>query len=238
MLSYQTFWPSFERKHLVRRDGYTLIEILVVIAVIGVIMGIVLPVFTSIKKKAQQNTCMSNLRQLGLAMQAYSADWDGRLPAARIFEGGEGNPYGNWAGCYIYGGKCDPSKGQLYPYVKNISVYKCPTANDADLRLVKGDAKPYPLSYSMNGMLSYQSVSGILAPTRVGLLLHENASTMDDGDFNWMGFAGNEEEGYNEPSRMHSGGTDILFCDFHVKWQSWDMTMDELTHNDWSPAKP
>lgn len=223
-----------------RAKGFTLIEILVVIAIIAILAAIVFPVMSSSREKARQATCLSNLRQLGTAVRMYADDWDGCFPAARVEEGGDGNPAGNWAGCYHVFGKCDPSRGQIHPYVRNVAIYLCPSARGVrPARIAAPDAFPYPLSYAMNNWLSYRNVDQDPAPTaRVGLLIHESPDTIDDGDFFWSGWAGAPEGGHNEPGSIHHGGTCVVFCDAHAKWQSYDSAMQDLKNGDWSPLKP
>ncbi|MFW5697675.1 MAG: type II secretion system protein [Fimbriimonadaceae bacterium] len=60
--------------------GFTLIELLVVIAIIGVIAAILFPVYALAKKRAEQSTCLSNVRQIGQATSIYMADYDDRFP--------------------------------------------------------------------------------------------------------------------------------------------------------------
>src|SRR5438128_1570022 len=68
--------------------GFTLVEMMVVIAIITLLAVLLLPVFTLAKGKSQQATCSSNLRQLGMAMQQYTQDSDERLPCGVVQSGG------------------------------------------------------------------------------------------------------------------------------------------------------
>src|SRR3989442_15904431 len=59
-----------------RKSGFTLIELLVVLAVITILTGILLPVFAQTREKARQTSCLSNCRQIGMAMMLYLQDND------------------------------------------------------------------------------------------------------------------------------------------------------------------
>src|SRR3954468_12696840 len=69
----------------VRRAGFTLIELLVVIAIIAILAGLLFPVFASVRTSARSSVCQSNLKQIGVAIQAYSQDWDGVYPLGLDF---------------------------------------------------------------------------------------------------------------------------------------------------------
>ena len=75
------------------RGGFTLVELLVVLAIIGVLMSLLMPVFGMARRSARQAVCLNNLRQLGLALTMTSDDRDGRLPReGATGGGGRANP--------------------------------------------------------------------------------------------------------------------------------------------------
>ncbi|MCE5241187.1 DUF1559 domain-containing protein [bacterium] len=93
-----------------RRSGFTLIELLVVIAVIAILAAILFPVFARAREKARQTSCLSNLKQIALALGMYATDYDTVYPA--LWTGYPKTVYAH----------------VLLPYVKNIQIWTCPSA--------------------------------------------------------------------------------------------------------------
>jgi prepilin-type N-terminal cleavage/methylation domain-containing protein/prepilin-type processing-associated H-X9-DG protein len=104
------------RNHHATKPGFTLIEILVVIAIIALLAAILFPVFAMVRRKARESSCASNLKQLGLAVLQYTQDYDERYPMS--YNGADG-----WSS-----GTLQPSStlvGMLEPYVKNGQIWFC-----------------------------------------------------------------------------------------------------------------
>lgn len=102
------------------------------IAIIVILAAILFPVFAQAREKARQTSCASNLRQIGVAMSLYQADYDDRLPDRRdlkIALGYRKDEAGNtWTGGWP---PSDPRGGWamavLEPYIKNGAIWSCPS---------------------------------------------------------------------------------------------------------------
>ena len=73
--------PGYRKALRRRRLGFTLIEMLVVIAVIGILMGLLLPVIGSAREQGRRTACRSNLGQVGKALAIYATTFSGYLPS-------------------------------------------------------------------------------------------------------------------------------------------------------------
>jgi prepilin-type N-terminal cleavage/methylation domain-containing protein/prepilin-type processing-associated H-X9-DG protein len=102
------------------RKGFTLIELLVVIAIIAILAAILFPVFAKAREKARQASCLSNVKQLCLAVMQYAQDYDETLNSCYAAQDASAT-FRRW----YYAGPSN--QGMLYPYIKNSQVYDCPS---------------------------------------------------------------------------------------------------------------
>jgi prepilin-type N-terminal cleavage/methylation domain-containing protein len=111
-----------------RRLGFTLIEVLVVVAIIALLVAILLPSLSRAKGMARMTQCQSNMKQLATAFATYATEYKGRLP-------GQNDTDADWLGHYnttiakrlgLANGR-NPDDGTVYKYMgKNKLAYVCP----------------------------------------------------------------------------------------------------------------
>ncbi len=103
--------------------GFTIIELVVVMAIILILAAILLPVFERALKAAERTTCLMNVRHLGLAAQLYADDYDGLLPPAVI-----DSPNSSQQNCWDI---------LLMPYLRCREVFLCPADEKPTERLLQ-----------------------------------------------------------------------------------------------------
>ena len=101
------------------RRAFTIIELLVVVAIIGLLTAIMLPSLRSVRTQARRTVCGTNLRQIGVAMAGYLGDNDDRFPHATFMPSSIRQSPGSPGPVYI--------TDMLNPYLKgNTEIFKCP----------------------------------------------------------------------------------------------------------------
>jgi prepilin-type N-terminal cleavage/methylation domain-containing protein/prepilin-type processing-associated H-X9-DG protein len=101
-----------------KKQAFTLIELLVVIAIIAILAAILFPVFAQAREAARKTSCLSNLKQMGLAMLMYTQDYDEKMV---LWEQGSGNVF------FDSQGFATSYDRLLQPYVKNNNISGCPS---------------------------------------------------------------------------------------------------------------
>lgn len=202
-----------------RNKGFTLIELLVVIAIIAILAAILFPVFAKAREKARQSSCLSNCKQLGLALMQYSQDYDERL-IMRYYAISGGN--GSW----YY---------TLAPYVKNTQIFMCPSSGQTAL-LQYGYQESYLNGAAMATITApaetvmlcdngpcfstapsfYYGDGEVDAPSKIQ---NGTAPTPPADEVNGLPVAGDHAY-FARPRPVHNGGCNIAFVDGHAKWMT------------------
>ncbi len=121
-----------------RRKGFTLIELLVVIAIIGILAAMLFPVFAKARESARRVQCLSNVKNIAIAVQMYLTDWERFWPSEHerfIIDyfntaPGGGSPK-TWPDICNHTTHANPYIREpvlLDEYIKNRDVWKCPSA--------------------------------------------------------------------------------------------------------------
>ncbi len=134
----------------VKRGAFTLIEILVVIAIIAVLAAMLFPVVSQARERARMTGCLSNARQLALAVHAYTQDFDEALPPSTNYAIPASVPERIWTRL-------------IQPYVRDTGIFVCPSASGSG----------FPADWSQRGVGSI----GYTAATAYDPELREGFST-------------------------------------------------------------
>jgi prepilin-type N-terminal cleavage/methylation domain-containing protein/prepilin-type processing-associated H-X9-DG protein len=148
-----------------RLRGFTLIELLVVIAIIGILAAMVFPVFARARESARKAVCLSNVKNIALAIQMYLGDNNDTFPPKE--HGTDVQTFYNALGeGWLGAGYCDfePTAQNPYlkwpvvldEYVKNRDVWRCPSA--------KNEATPWWIWGSPNWFAEAKATFGAWGP--------------------------------------------------------------------------
>ena len=167
--------------------AFTLVELLVVIGILAAMIALLLPVVSKARRQAAQVTCLSNLRQLGIAFILYAHENGGRVPAPASALQPQPDDWVHWQP-----GR-DINESRLWPYLGgDLDVLKCPLGV---AQQKPGPHPPYPFSYDVNSKITGIvppivgpmpvrkpcKLSQLRQPERKILVLEEDSSTISDG---------------------------------------------------------
>ena len=198
--------------------GFTLIELLVVIAIIAILAAILFPVFARAREKARQTSCLSNIKQTGLAIIMYAQDYDERLPR-HCYQPRPAPAFGDYPWSYA-----------VQPYVKNTQIFMCPSNSGWRNETKCCGGYTYNLSTTDSAGTvgcTNQKMAKIRRPA--GLIMITEAPNGSSATA-WCGYW-HRETNDGVPSNVHATGrhnegSNSCFADGHAKW----LKQDQILH--------
>jgi len=106
--------------------AFTLVELLVVVAVVALLASLLLPALTASRAEARRVACLSNQRQIGLAILTYAQDYDDVFPIAHYFDA-ERPAYVAWDTITPLGDPNHAEPGLIWRHVGHVAVQQCPS---------------------------------------------------------------------------------------------------------------
>ncbi len=222
-------------------QAFTLIELLVVIAIIAILAAMLLPALRKAKAMSQRTTCISNLRQLGVALQLYIDINHDQLPLNDMVRGGPGGNSDAWTppGSWVVGSArwdtntANLKQGTLWDDVGAAEVYQCPSDRTNVINHPgMHPTRNYVLSGALNGVdrnkdpivlaMIKTKLSQLKRPAQVLSFQDGSEGTIMGGTF-YIGPLGSQygNDWLSQPSDRHDGGANVARAEGRVEWHKW-----------------
>lgn len=207
-------------RNIGKSAGFTLVEVLVVIAVIAILAALLLPVLSASQQRASTTQCLSNVRQIGLAMIQYADDSKSLLPES--------------GGTILWNQK-DPEtqdyswSQQIYSYTKNTNVYHCPSDLQGYFSYFNGARAAYVVANDFASVDTKQvrfPASQVMSGDTLWTTAEIADADKDDYSLNCVGgpVNGTPWVGW----QRHHNGQNVLFIDDHANWHK-GYSLTEMT---------
>lgn len=231
--------------------GFSLIELLVVVAVIAILSALLLPVVGKAREKSTTTACLNNLRQLQICWQLYAGDNDDIMtPNNFVYIVQPGNTNAGKLGedsltwcrsiAPLDNYPINDETSLLFPYNENAEIYHCP----ADRSTVQDNpAKRRNRSYNMSNSINmnqadhYRKLTQVPRPTELFVFIDTHENAIWDATFGVLA-QGSPWEDYwlDVPADRHQRGANVSFVDGHVERWRWRAPKGDLRVGQRSPS--
>lgn len=239
--------------------AFTLLELLAVIAVIGLIAAMLLPALARAKEAARQALCTGNMRQLALVLNVYSADNGQAFPnngygSEQTLQGNKlwvvGDEHINPPSFTNVAYLTNPRFAQFADYIQEPRIYKCPS--DRGQVPINGKWLPHTRSYALNSYFGWLWPPASWNNPRYVWFMREAdlSQTTPSSILTFIETApGNICHSafviyigpltglfYHIPSAQHMGGANLVFADGHIEKKRWlEGWTIEMARTNWLP---
>jgi prepilin-type N-terminal cleavage/methylation domain-containing protein/prepilin-type processing-associated H-X9-DG protein len=223
--------------------AFTLIELLVVIAIIAILAAILFPVFAQAREKARQTSCLSNVKQITLAMNMYAQDADETYPPARYYGFPPNREAFTWD-YYIESYAQKSGNNGVYGGGKN-PYLECPS-DSVTRNLYLGTRETFRRSYAVPswyrndmpwnqesdlgvpgaGMAAGRALAEFPAPASTILVAEAQTANNRIGHNQDAWIRGTSAQFVAPGKPSHSDGWNYGFADGHAKWHKPEQTID------------
>jgi len=202
MIAERTAWRWLVRA---TRAGFSLTELLVVLAIISIIMALLLPGLMMSRRHGQTTECVNNLRQIGFAMENFAADHDGEIPTELIGDdlfqqviSAQGITWSLLPTAYAQ----EVSGKSMADYYEDMRVVRCPSMGPDEA-----------WSYGLNGQV---------------LTVYKRYRDLENPSQTPMVFDSEHKRGYyySDLAMRHIGCAQILYADTHVEPTYYDILLN------------
>ena len=221
-----------------KKNGFTLMELLVVIACIAILAAMLLPALSKTKSRAQSIACLNNLRQLSTCWQLYAGDNNDLMVPNDNIAGGTPGPSWCQGTGILETNTTGIESGLLFGYNRSTALYHCPAdvstvVSLSGTKLSQLRNRSYNLSQSVNGaptawlathIPNFNRVSQINGPnpSQCLVFIDENEDTMLDTHFGMpTANYGNTNQWWDMPSDRHGQGAILSFAGSHAELWRW-----------------
>ncbi|MBU0477927.1 DUF1559 domain-containing protein, partial [bacterium] len=206
---------------LLNRASFTLIELLVVIAIIALLSSLLLPALVGAREMARRIKCVSNLRQLGLAIQMYADDWNEWLPPGTV----AGT---TWFKNQSFASYLDLNvEGLSWSELRDFGIYHCPSTDYGIQTSLTG---AQATNYGING----EAVGALTANHRLAEF-SQSSKLMIFVDVDWDTAGAFWVDTDNIPiAHRHNNGANLVFLDGHVEHYT-DIDIQNIPTNQLDP---